>query len=340
MGTAGRLSHHAQVSRRRAHRRKPVLRRVHRWPTERAVTSTAEDTPSRFLTPLTESRLAPEMVLSPTAGEVRIATVIEADAQDPVHEPSVLDLPQAQLSWRDPLHWLVLGWRDFRQAPLIGLFYGACFVLMGWLLLACFEHSPEYTLALSAGFLLVGPFLCLGLYEASRRMARGEPASFWSSLTAWRISRGQLAVFAGVLLVLEMLWGRAAMIVFAISFDGVPDFSGPLSSFFSGDMLVFLLTYMAVGALFAGLIYAISVISMPMIMDRSADAISAGLSSMRLVLTQPLVMWFWAALIAGLVIVAMLPGFAGLLIVGPVVGHASWHAYQAAMGAAQGDQPA
>src|SRR5690349_7981482 len=75
--------------------------------------------------------------------------------------------PLRNLRFTDPLHWLALGWRDFRRAPAIGLFYGACFMAMGWALLAVFQHAPAYTLALSAGFLLMGPFLCLGLYHAS-----------------------------------------------------------------------------------------------------------------------------------------------------------------------------
>jgi uncharacterized membrane protein len=84
--------------------------------------------------------------------------------------------------------------------------------------------------------------------------------------------------------------------------------------------------------LFAGLIFAVSVVSIPMILDRPTDAISAGLTSLRLVLSQPLVMLFWGALITTVVVLAMLPWFAGLLVAGPVLGHASWHAYRAAVG--------
>jgi len=118
--------------------------------------------------------------------------------------------------------------------------------------------------------------------------------------------------------------------VFAISFDGMPDFSS-LASLLNPETLTFIATYMAVGAVFAGLIYAMSVISMPMILDQSVDAISAGLASMRLVSTQTGVMLLWAGLITGLIALAMLPGFMGLLVAGPVLGHASWHAYCAAV---------
>jgi uncharacterized membrane protein len=247
---------------------------------------------------------------------------------DTAPEPSALDLPLATLSLRDPLRWLAAGWRDFLQAPHIGLFFGACFVLMGWALVGTFRSAPEYTLALSAGFLLMGPFLCMGLYAASREMGQGRRPDFLHCLTAWRQSGAQLAIFAAVLLVLEMLWGRAAMIVFAISLDGVPDFSQPLASFLTEEYITFAVVYTLVGSMFAGLIFAISVISMPLLLDRPVDAVSAALLSMRLVLTQTGVMMWWAALLAGLTLLAMLPGFLGLLVVGPVLGHASWHAYR------------
>ncbi len=236
-----------------------------------------------------------------------------------------------RLSFSDPLRWLALGWRDFRRAPAIGLFYGACFVVMGWALVSVFESSPAYVLALSGGFLLVGPFLCLGLYRVSQQLENGAKPGFADSVLAWRARTGQLAIFGVVLLVLEMVWARSTMVVFAVTFDGMPDFKGSLMALLSPENLVFIVVWAAVGALFAALIYAISVVSMPMILHRRTDAITAGLTSMRLVLTQTSVMLWWALLITVLVGLAMLPWFAGLLVVGPVVGHASWHAYRAAV---------
>jgi uncharacterized membrane protein len=231
----------------------------------------------------------------------------------------------------DPLRWLARGWQDFGRAPFIGLFYGASFMIMGWALLKVFESAPAYTLALSAGFLLVGPFMCLGLYRVSQRLGQGQRPDFGDSLLAWDTRTAQLAIFGFVLLVLEMLWGRATLVVFAVSFDGMPDFKGSLLALLSPQNLPFIAAWACVGAVFAGLIYSVSVISIPMILHRQTDAITAGLTSMRLVLTQTGVMLFWGALIALLVGLAMLPWFAGLLVVGPVIGHASWHAYRAAV---------
>ncbi len=235
------------------------------------------------------------------------------------------------LGWLAPFGWLKLGARDFLRAPGIGLFYGVCFMVMGWALLKVYENAPAYTLALSAGFLLMGPFLCLGLYRVSQRLEQGQKPDFGDSLLAWDTRTGQLAIFGMVLLVLEMLWGRATLVVFAVSFDGMPDFKGSLMALLSPDNLPFIAAWAAVGAIFAGLIYSVSVISIPMILHRQTDAITAGLTSLRLVLSQTGVMLLWGALITLLVGVALLPWFAGLLVVGPVIGHASWHAYRAAV---------
>ncbi|MDP1692213.1 MAG: DUF2189 domain-containing protein [Burkholderiaceae bacterium] len=235
------------------------------------------------------------------------------------------------LRWSDPLRWLRLGARDFARCPGIGLFYGSCFTAMGWALLEVFERAPAYVLALSAGFLLAGPVVCLGLYRASQSLERGEQPDFGDSLLAWDTRTGTLAIFAFVLLVLEMLWGRAALVIFAVSFDGMPDFKGSILALLDPKNLGFIVAYLAVGGVFAGLIFAISVVAMPLILDRPVDAITAGLTSLRLVVTQPGVMLLWGALITLLVVLAMLPWFAGLLVVGPVLGHASWHAYRSAV---------
>lgn len=245
--------------------------------------------------------------------------------------PTAFDIALRPLRWADPLHWLALGWHDFVRAPGIGLFYGGCFVVMGWALLKMYEFAPAYVMALSAGFLLMGPFLCLGLYRASQRLEAGERPDFGDSLLAWDTRTGTLAIFGFVLLVLEMLWGRATLVIFAVSFDGMPDLKGSLLALLEPENIGFIVAWVAVGAVFAGLIFAVSVVSIPMILHRQTDAITAGLTSVRLVLTQTGVMLWWAALITFIVGVAMLPWFAGLLIAGPVIGHASWHAYRAAV---------
>jgi len=237
----------------------------------------------------------------------------------------------ATLRIADPIRWLMLGWRDFVRAPVIGLFYGSCFAGMGAAIAWAFVNSPQWLLALCGGFLLLGPFLAIGLYDVSRRLERGEIPSLAKSLFAWNKNLGALALYMGVLLVLEMLWSRAALVMFALSFNSMPQTYSTLGLLLDPKNIQFVVTYFAVGAVFAGLIFATSVISIPMIMDRATDGISAGITSARVCLAFPLVMLLWGALITVLVVLAMLPWFIGLLIVGPVLGHASWHAYRAAV---------
>lgn len=247
---------------------------------------------------------------------------------EPTPAESVFSLPLADLGPGAPLRWLALGWQDFRAAPRIGLFYGLCFLLMGHALWWVFRAAPAYVLALSAGFLLMGPFLCLGLYHASRALGAGQTPSLQESLVAWKPTKGTMAIFAGVLLILEMLWGRASLVVFAVTFNTMPSTENLLAELLRVENLSFLITYTVVGAVFAGLIFVTSVISIPMILDREVDAISSGLTSIRACLQNPGVMLFWGLLITVVIGLAMLPAFLGLLVAGPVIGHATWHAYR------------
>jgi uncharacterized membrane protein len=247
--------------------------------------------------------------------------------------PATPWLPELRrLHWRDPLRWLQAGWSDFLAQPSIGLFYGACFVLMGWALAAMATYQPAYVLALAGGFMLMSPFLCLGLYEASRGRELGRPTTLRRSLTTWQRNLSALAIFCGVLLVLEMLWSRSALVIFAVSFNTIPETTNWVAMLLDPENLGFVVTYLGVGALFASLIFATSVVSMPMLIDHDddtkADAITAGLTSIRVCLDQPGVMLWWAMLIATSVGLAMLPAFLGLLVMAPVIGHASWHAYR------------
>lgn len=276
---------------------------------------------------------------SASANDERARLLARREA-DQRRGPSVFSLPLADLHPGDPFHWLRLGWADFRRCPRIGLFYGLCFFAMGHALLAVFQNAPAYVLALSAGFLLMGPFLCLGLYDASQAMqTRSHRPSLKASLLAWRPTKGTMGIFAGVLLILELLWGRASLVVFAVTFNTMPSAEKLLPQLFNPENLGFLVTYTLVGGLFAGLIFVTSVISIPMIMDRQVDAISAGLTSIRACLQNPGVMLIWGALITLLVGLAMLPFFLGLFVAGPVIGHATWHAYRHIVPEAPAPQP-
>jgi uncharacterized membrane protein len=234
-----------------------------------------------------------------------------------------------RLRWSDPFRWLWLGAQDLVAAKGIALFYGGCFVLMAWVLGAVFRSKPEYAMSIASGCLLVGPFLAMGLYEVSRRREQGLPPDLVASLTCWDAHVRSMGMLVLVLIVLELLWGRASLVVFAVFFNtGMPSTTGVIQAVFSPQNWEFLAVYLVVGGAFAGLVYATAAVSIPMILDRDTDAISAAITSLQVVFSHLGVMVLWGLLITALVVLAMLPWGLGLLLVGPWLGHASWHAYR------------
>jgi len=230
----------------------------------------------------------------------------------------------------DVLRWLVAGWQDMRAHPGIGAFYGGAFAIMAMLLGVVFRNKPEYTMSIASGCILLGPFLAMGLYEVSRRRELGQSPELGLSLTCWEPHLRSMAMLILVLIVLELLWGRASLVVFAVFFNtGMPSTSSVLQAIFNPDNWEFVAAYTIVGGAFAVLVFMISVVSIPMILDRDTDAISAAITSIEVFFHNTGVMLLWGAVITVLVVVSlMLPFAAGLLLVGPLLGHASWHAYR------------
>jgi len=239
----------------------------------------------------------------------------------------------AVLRVSDVADWLRLGWRDLAAYPGISIFYGACFWGMALMLGAVFQSKPEYTMSIASGCLLLGPFLALGLYEVSRRREQGLLPALSSSLVCWRPHVRSMGMLVLVLIVLELLWGRASLVVFAVFFNtGMPSTTGVVQAVFNPDNWEFIVAYALVGGVFAALVFALSVVAIPMILDRDTDAISAAITSLEVVLNNIAVMLLWGACITLLVALALLaPANLGLLLVGPMLGHASWHAYRCAV---------
>lgn len=234
-----------------------------------------------------------------------------------------------KLVFIDPFRWLNRGMHDLMAAKGISLFYGTCFWLMALVLGAVFRSKPEYAMSIASGCLLVGPFLAMGLYEVSRRRELGLPPELGASLACWEPHLRSMSMLVLVLIVLELLWGRASLVVFAVFFNtGMPSTSGVIRAVFSPENWEFLVVYLAVGGVFATLVFSVSVVSIPMILDRDTDAISAAITSLEVVFTNIGVMILWGGLLSALVFVALLPWGAGLLVLGPLLGHASWHAYR------------
>ena len=259
-------------------------------------------------------------------------------APPPAYQPYVPPVSTAPmavmvpLGLRDPLRWLRLGWQDFMAAPGIGIFYGLCFWAMAAVLTLVFRNKPEYVMSIASGCLLIGPFLAMGLYEVSRRREAGLTPELSASLTCWDKHLRSMGMLVLVLIVLELLWGRASLVVFAVFFNtGMPSTAGVLQAIFNPDNLEFVLVYLAVGGVFALLVYSTAVVSIPMILDRDTDAISAAITSIRVVFANPITLFWWGFLITLLIVLALATWGAGFVLIGPLLGHASWHAYRGAV---------
>ena len=231
------------------------------------------------------------------------------------------------------LQWLAAGWRDMRAYPGISAFYGVSFCAMALALGAVFQSKPEYTMSIASGCLLLGPFLAMGLYEVSQRRERGEIPKLSSSLVCWKSHVRSMAMLVLVLIVMELLWGRASLVVFAVFFNtGMPSTASVMQAVFNPENWEFVAAYTVVGGAFALLVFAISVVSIPMILDRDTDAISAAITSIEVFFQNTPVMLLWGASISGLIALSLaLPWCLGLLLTGPLLGHASWHAYRGAV---------
>jgi uncharacterized membrane protein len=246
------------------------------------------------------------------------------------------------LSLAQPFVWLRKGAVDLLAQPGIAAFYGVAFCTMAVVLAAVFKSKPEYTMSIASGCLLVGPFLAMGLYEVSRRRELGLAPELGASVTCWDRHIPSMAMLVLVLIVLELLWGRASLVVFAVFFNtGMPSTTGVVRAIFNPDNWEFVLAYGIVGGAFAMLVFATAVVSIPMILDRDTDAITAAITSLEVVFHNTGVMVLWGALLTLLVVGAMvLPWSLGLLVVGPWLGHASWHAYRGAVQWPAAESPA
>lgn len=228
-----------------------------------------------------------------------------------------------------PFDWLAAGWQDFRATGFRGAFYGLVFALMGLAIFTIYETRWQLTMGLTAGFFLLGPFVCTGLYELSRQRERGEPASLAKSLVCWRRNPGAIAFFAAILTFAMIVWARVSVVLFALaSTTEFPTVRGMLAQIVSLANLEFLALWTAVGFVFASLVFAISVVSVPLMLDRRADTMMAVFSSARALATHPGPVYLWALLIVALVGTSLVLWLGLLTVTAPLAGHATWHAYR------------
>jgi uncharacterized membrane protein len=233
-----------------------------------------------------------------------------------------------------PWYWLAAGWRDLWTTPLISIGYGVLFALIALGLTVGLTEVgwQALMLPLAGGFLLVGPLAAIGLYEVSRRLEQGETVEIKDVVTAIKDAPGQVRFFGAILGFAFFVWGNLAFTLLML-FLGTS--GGPLLSklvptlLFTPQGLGLLVVGTAVGGIMAVLVYALSAISVPLLMTREVDVVTAMLASLEAVLENPKPMALWGALIAGFILLGIATAFVGFIVAFPLIGHATWHAFRA-----------
>ncbi|WP_342070718.1 DUF2189 domain-containing protein [Yoonia algicola] len=236
-----------------------------------------------------------------------------------------------QLTLSDIGDVLRAGLRDFRRAPQFGLFFSAVYVVGGFILIWAGAGHVSWTLATSLGFPLVAPFAAAGLYEVSRRMEAGQPLEWRGILgIVWNERTRQLPWLGAIIVIYFLFWTFLAHMIFALfmGLSTMTNISESLEAFLTPTGLAMIAVELGVGAVLAFLLFSMTVVSLPLVLDREVDFVTAMLTSIKAVRENLFVMLVWAMIIAVLSLLALLPWFLGLMIVLPILGHATWHLYR------------
>lgn len=229
---------------------------------------------------------------------------------------------------------LALGWADFRRAPLFGLFFAAVYVIGGLTFLLLGAGMMSWTLGMSLGFPLAAPFLAVGLYEVSRRLEAGMPLS-WSAIlgVVWSERNRQVPWLGAIIVIYFLFWTFLSHLIFALFMgpSALINMSSSWESYLTGPGATMIAVELVVGAVVAFLLFSLTVISLPFCLDQEVDFVTSMLTSLAVVRQNLTTMLLWAAIIAVLTFLAMVPAFLGIFLVLPWLGHASWHLYKQAL---------
>ncbi|MBP7334495.1 DUF2189 domain-containing protein [Niveispirillum sp.] len=231
-----------------------------------------------------------------------------------------------------PWHWLQLGMADLGAAWRVSLTYGALIAgfSLALTLLVIGSGHVMLMLPLTSGFTLVAPLIAVGLYATSRDLGKGRVPDLRRALRAWAVNPLQVGFLGVLLLLLHLFWVRVATLMYALFFaDLSPTLDGLTATLFhSGASLPFLIAGTLIGAGFAGVAFAVSVVSIPMLLDRRTNAFTAMATSIMAVRVNLPAMALWAFIIVFLTAIGIATLFVGLIVTLPLIGHASWHAYK------------
>ncbi len=230
--------------------------------------------------------------------------------------------PCRDLDSTAPLRWVRAGWLDLTRAPAQSLSYGVAVLGASWAasLVAWQLGGMALLFGIATGFLFIAPLVAIGVYEISRQLERGETPTLAQGLKATRRNMGNELIYALVILVVFLVWARAATMMSVFLPEGAERQWR--------DFATYLGIGSAVGAVFALITFAASAFSLPMIADRKTDAVTAVVTSINAVLRNKLAMLVWITIILGSLVVGFLTAFLGLVVLMPLLGHAVYHSYR------------
>lgn len=231
-----------------------------------------------------------------------------------------------------PFVWLAAGWHDFRRAPTIGLAYGLLAVLSSYAVVFGLSLAGYSYLILpaAAGFMFLGPALVVGIYDTSRLIQAGERPTLGRVVFAFWRNLGQIAIMGLALVMMFLIWIRWAFILFMMFFSMNPPPLDQLLTriFLSEESPWFLMTGSIVGAAMATGIFVLSVVAIPMLLDRDTNVFTAMFTSVKAAHRNIPAMLVWAAILVTLILASFATAFLGLAVALPVLGHATWHCYK------------
>ncbi len=226
------------------------------------------------------------------------------------------------------------GWYDFKKAPLFGIFFSAVYVLGGVALVGFGAGAVAWTLSVSLGFPLLAPFAAVGLYEVSRRLEADQPLKWREVLGAvFREKDRQVPWLGAIVVFYFLLWTLLAHMLFALIMgpSALLNLSFSFEIFSTTRGIILVVAELLMGAVLAFLLFSLTAVSLPLLLDKEIDFVTAMMISLKTVKKNFFVMVIWAAMIAALMFAALVPFFLGLFIVLPILGHATWHLYRRAL---------
>ena len=229
------------------------------------------------------------------------------------------------------------GVRDFLRAPLMGLFFGGFYAAGGVAMLAAaaLYNMGWIVYPALAGFALIGPFAAVGLYEISRRLEAGDKPTWGGVLTViWAQRKREIAWLGFVMIFLLVVWMYQVRMLLALflGFEAFHGVDGLIQTIFTTPRgLAFLIVGHAVGAVLALIVFSVTVVSIPLLLDREVDFVTAMIASIKTVKDNPGPMFAWGLFVVIALFISSIPAFLGLLVALPMLGHATWHIYRHAV---------